>query len=158
VLHETELYDPVRTAMPGADDDTIRIVAAITGLLGAVAYADGVFDPSEVAQVRAELERVNGLGSYGVGAIMQVLEGRLLQVATVDVVRSTRVLRDLADADLRREVLALLLRLAAADGSISTPEVTVLRHITSALGLSQDDYNQLQAQYRHLLEILKPPT
>jgi uncharacterized tellurite resistance protein B-like protein len=157
MLHDTQLHEPVRAAMPGADEDTIRIVAAITGLLGAVAYADGVYEPSEAAQVRRELQRVHGLESYGIATIMQVLESRLVQVATVDVARAARALRELANRELRREVLAVLLRLAAADGSIASREVTVLRQITTALGLAQSDYNALQAEYRHLLEILKPP-
>lgn len=155
MIHDTELFAPVRAAMPQADEDTVRIVAAIAGLLGAVAYADGHYHPDEVRQVRRELTAVEGLTSLGVGAIMDVLEKRLVRVATVDVARATRVLRELADTDLRREVLALLLRVAAADGTIATTEVTVLRQITGALGLSQSDYNALQQRYRHLLDILK---
>jgi len=158
MLHDTQLFGPVRAAMPSADDDTVRIVAAIAGLLGAVAYADGVYDRTEVAQIRQELERVQGLETYGIGAIMQVLATHLVELATIDVTRATRVLRELADNDLKREVLQVLLRLAAADGVIATREVMVLRQITSALGLSQSDYNRLQAEHRDLLEILKPPS
>ncbi len=144
--------------MPDADEDTVRIVAAIAGLLGAVAYADGVYDPAEATQVRQELQRIQGLDDRGVQAIVCMLEQQLVELAAVDVTRATRVLRELGNQDLKREVLAVLLRLAAADGSIATREVTLLRQITSALGLAQSDYNALQAEHRHLLAILKSPS
>jgi uncharacterized tellurite resistance protein B-like protein len=155
MLHDPELLEPVRAAMPSADEDTVRIVAAIAGLLGAVAYADGVYQPAEAAQVRRELDRIQGLNSYGVATILRVLEERLVDLATVDIARAARALRELADPDLRREVLALLLRLAAADGSIASREVAMMRQITTALGLSQSDYNAIQSEYRDLLEVLK---
>jgi uncharacterized tellurite resistance protein B-like protein len=156
MLHDTQLLEPVRAAMPSADDDTVRIVAAIAGLLGAVAYADGVYEPAEADQAHRELERIQGLDRQGIETILRVLRERLVDLATVDIARAARVLRELADPNLKREVLAVLLRLAAADGSIASREVTMMRQITSALGLAQSDYNALQAEYRDLLEILKP--
>ena len=157
VIHEPELTPSVRAAMTGADEDTIHIVAAIAGLLGAVAYADGVYEPAEAHQVREELGRIRGLSPTGIRTILAVLERKLVELSTIDVVRSARALRELGDRDLRREVLEVLLRMAAADGTISTREVTTLRQITGALGLQQSDYNSLQEQYRDLLEILHKP-
>ena len=39
--------------------------------------------------------------------------------------------------------------------SISLAEANMLRQITKSLGLSQNDYVELQAKHRHLLESLK---
>ena len=157
MIHEPELTPSVRAAMGGADEDTVHIVAAIAGLLGAVAYADGRYDPAEARQLRAELGRIRGLSPAGVRTVLTVLEQKLVELSTIDVARSARALRELGDRDLRCEVLGVLLRMAAADGAISTREVAVLRQITGSLGLQQSDYNSLQEKYRNLLEILHKP-
>lgn len=158
MTHEPELTPEVRAAMPHADEDTVRIVAAVAGLLGAVAYADGIYDREEARQLREELGRVQGLSEEGIAGVLRVMEAKLLGLATVDVTRCARALRELADRDLRREVLEILLRTAAADGTIGTREVAVLRQITGALGLAQADYNALQERHRHLLGVLRAVT
>ena len=48
--------------MPGADEATIRIVSAIAGLLGQVAYADHDYSEPEERKIREALGRVEGLG------------------------------------------------------------------------------------------------
>ena len=55
------LADAVRAALPAADDETRRIVTAIAGLLGGVAYADRSYAGAEEAVLRAELGRIHGM-------------------------------------------------------------------------------------------------
>jgi uncharacterized tellurite resistance protein B-like protein len=149
------LLETVRLAMPEAEEGSVRIVVAVAGLLGAVAYADGVLDPAEERQIRDSLGRIAGLTASGPDAILQVLRSRLVQVATIDLPHFTRALRELAVRETRVEVLGVLLGLAAADGTISNDEVTKLRNIAQALGLTQDDYNALQEEHRDKLAILR---
>lgn len=149
-----QLYETVRTHLHGADEDAVRIVTAIAGLLATVAYADRDWSDAEENRVRAELSRVNGLEAYGVGAICSALRENVLEISTTQTPRYTRDLRALADRDLRLEVLDVLVDLAAADGSISYDEVTLLRNTATALGLTQDDYNAIQDRYRDKLSFL----
>jgi tellurite resistance protein len=79
-----------------------------------------------------------------------------VQVSTVEVPRYCRVLRELGDRELRVEVLQVLVDVAAADGVITTRETNILRQITTALGLSQSDYNEAQDKHKDRLAALRP--
>ncbi len=146
----------VRSHLPDADDDTVRVVAALGGLLAAVAYADRQYSSEEEALVRQVLGRVHGMSREGVDAICDAMRAHLLEASTVGIPRFTRELRELGDTELRREVLEALVDLAAADGRVTMNETNLLRQLTSALGLSQGDYNDAQARHRDRLSILKP--
>lgn len=131
------------------------MVTSMAGLLGAVAYADRNYSAEEEARVRLELSRVNGMTSAGMEAICAVLREHIVEVSTVQIPRYARTLVELGDVELRREVLRALVDLAAADESISLAETNLLRQITKSLGLSQNDYVELQARHRQHLDSLK---
>ena len=141
--------------LPGADTETVTVVTSMAGLLGAVAYADRHYSAEEEARVRQELERVQGMSPAGIDAICKVLREHIVEISTVQIPRYARALVELADVELRREILSALIDLAAADSSISVVETNLLRQITKSLGLSQQDYVELQARHRDLLEALK---
>lgn len=141
--------------MPGADAETVTVVTSMAGLLGAVAYADREYSLAEEARVRQELERVQGMTASGVDAICAVLREHIVEISTVQIPLYARSLVDLGDVELRREVLRALVELAAADESIGLAETNLLRQITKSLGLSQDDYVELQARHRQHLASLK---
>jgi len=145
----------VAQQLPGADAETVTVVTSMAGLLGAVAYADRDYSPAEEARVRQELERVQGMTASGVDAICAVLREHIVEISTVQIPLHARALVDLGDVELRREVLGALVELAAADESISLAETNLLRQITKSLGLSQDDYVELQARHRQHLASLK---
>ena len=143
-----ELAATVRRELPEADAETVQVVTAMTGLLGAVAYADRDYSLAEEQRLLAELSRIHGMTGDGARAIAAALRKNVLAVSTIGIPHYCRSLRELGDRELRLEVLEALLGLAAADGVIELAEVNVLRQVTHSLGLSQDDYNEAQARYR----------
>jgi uncharacterized tellurite resistance protein B-like protein len=145
----------VRRELPEADAETVQVVTALTGLLGAVAYADRDFSAAEEQRLLTELRRIHGMTEKGASAIAVALREQVLAVSTTGIPLFCRTLRDLGDRELRLEVLEALVGLAAADGSIEHAEVNVLRQVTGALGLAQDDYNAAQARYRDQLAALR---
>jgi len=145
----------IERELPSADPETITVVTSIAGLLGTVAYADRDYSSEEEARVRAELLRVQGMTQSGVDAICKTLRAHIVEISAVETPRFTRALLELADEDLRREVLGTLVELAAADESITLAETNVLRQLTTSLGLSQQDYLTLQDRHRAHLSILK---
>jgi DnaJ like chaperone protein len=145
----------VREHLSGADEATTHIVVAVAGLLASVAYADRDFSADEEAKVIEELGRVQGLTAEGPRAVCAALRDHVLELSTTQTPRFARTLVELADRDLRLEVLRVLIELAAADGTISLDEVNHLRLLTRSLGLTQDDYNQLQARHRDKLASLR---
>jgi uncharacterized tellurite resistance protein B-like protein len=149
------LLAAVAAHMPEADEHTIRIVAAIAGLLVTVAYADHSYAAEEEQRIRQELGRVQGLSSAGVDAICDVLREHAAEIAAVEAPWHARALRDLAEHELRLQVLDLLLDVAAADDQICIKETNLLRHTAGTLGLTQDDYNAAQARHRDKLRVLR---
>jgi uncharacterized tellurite resistance protein B-like protein len=151
----TELFAVVQKELPDADEETRRVVVAIVGLLGAVAYADRNFSEVEEQRIHDELSRVNGMTESGIRAICGALRQHIVEVSTVQLPRYARILVDLADHELRVELLQTLLELAAADGAITHHETNLLRLVTRALGLSQLDYNHAQAKHRDRIAALR---
>jgi uncharacterized tellurite resistance protein B-like protein len=151
-----ELERLVREALGERDRDSILVVVALAGLLGAAAYADRSYSDAEDTQVRGELLRVHGMTPAAVDAVCAALRRHIVQISTVEVPRYCRLLRELGDRELRVEVLEVLVDLAAIDGVITTAETNLLRQVTTALGLSQGDYNEAQAKHRERLAALKP--
>ncbi len=142
------LQQAVRECLPAGDEDTIRMVTALSGLLASVAYADRTLSEEEEAHAREALSKVHDLAPSGVDAIVRVLREHLREIATINPQAFTRELRDGVDVEVRREVLDVLVDVAAADGSVSHAEANLLRRTTGALGLSPDDYVVSQARYR----------
>ncbi len=137
-----------------ADDATRRIVTAVAGLLAKVAYADGHYSIQEEATIQKELSRVHGLSQAGVDAICGLLADQIGHVALLGDHDWTRDLRELADRELRLEVLEVLIEMAVADHVLKHDEQTQLRRIAKALNLTQDEYNALQARHRDKLSTL----
>ncbi|HKQ71122.1 MAG TPA: TerB family tellurite resistance protein, partial [Polyangiaceae bacterium] len=138
-----------------AGDDTVRIVAAVAGLMGTVAYADRKYTASEEERIRAELRRVESLSQEGIDAICGALRDHIVEIATVEAPIYARELLQLADRDFRREVLDALIDVAAADDEIVLAETNSMRLTVTALGLTQADYNESQARHREKLRSLK---
>ena len=155
---ETGLLEAVRGNMPGKDGESVRIVAALTGLLGSIAYADRDYAAVEEERIRVELARVEGLTAAGVQAILKVLREHIVSISTVEAPIYARELLDLVDRDFRFQVLEALVDLAAADDEITVQETNVLRLTATALGLTQHDYNTCQSRYRDKLNVLRVRT
>ena len=149
------LAEIVEQYLSDADDATRRIVTAVAGLLAKVAYADGHYSVQEEASVQRELGRVHGLSQAGVDAICGLLADQISHVALLGDHDWTRDLRDLAERQLRLEVLEVLVEMAVADEVLKHEEQVQLRRIAKALSLTQDDYNAIQAKHRDKLSTLR---
>jgi uncharacterized tellurite resistance protein B-like protein len=144
----------VAAALPDADGDTRRIVTALVGLCGVVAYADRDFSATEQESLRRLLGGIQGMTHTSAARVVSALQDEIVAISSTELAREARTLMELADRDLRVHTLELLLELAAADDTIAQQEVVVLRQVTKALGLEQSDYNRLQAKHRALLASL----
>jgi uncharacterized tellurite resistance protein B-like protein len=155
---DTRLRDVVERGMPEADPDTVSIVTACAGLLACIAYADRAFSAEEMLKAGRLLATVNGIGGDGSDAIVGVLSSHVLELSSVHAARFARTLNELGSRELRLHVLGMLLELAAVDDELSPAEVITLRQVTRSLGLTQEDYNQLQNQHREKLGALRRPS
>lgn len=151
---DESLLATVSRVLGDADQETLAIVTAIAGLLAAVAYADSDWTPEETQVVHDHLLRVRGIDAEGAKAISDAAQRHKLQLSTADAPTHARALRERGDRELRFQVLELLLSVAAADGVIELAEVNVMRTLTQALGLSQQDYNAAQDAHRDKLSFV----
>jgi len=152
---QSKLVEIVRDHMGGADDETVRIVVSVAGLLACIAYTDREYTESEKSAIKSKLARIQGLSNAGIEEISKLLEDNIFELTTTSSQTYLRELRELSDYEMRVEVLDVLLSLAAADEVISVVETNFLRRAATALGLSPDDYNAVQARYRDKLSVLK---
>lgn len=149
------LESAVQQELGAADTETVAIVTAIAGLLGSIAYADREITDEERNLLVTSLSGIQGLDERGAQAILRTLTRHIVAVSTLERPRFIRTLVELGDRDLRYQVLGLLVDLAAADGTIGFEEVNMLRSITTALGLTQHEYNELQGRHRERLGSLR---
>lgn len=156
---DSALAGVIAETLPDAAPDTRAVVAAIAGLLGCVAYADREFSARERAAVRRLLASVHGVDGAGADRIIDALASNIVEVSTLESTRYCRTLMMHGERDLRVDVLDMLLEVAAADREVTHDEVVVLRTLTKALGLDQEDYNRLQTRHQALLTTLRlaPP-
>jgi uncharacterized tellurite resistance protein B-like protein len=82
-----ELTRVIRGQLPEADADTVRVVVAMTGLLGAIAYADRDYSDAEEKRVRKELARVHGMTDGGIDAICIAHRRHIVEISTVQAPR-----------------------------------------------------------------------
>lgn len=151
-----QIHATLRRELAEMDEESLLVVSAIVGLLGAVAYADSDYSPVEQQRVQQELSRIEGLSHRGVEVVCEALKRHIVEVSTVQLPHYSRILRELADIELRLQVLEMLLALAAADQEITSPETNVIRQIATSMGLTQRDYNAAQQKYREHLSVLRP--
>jgi uncharacterized tellurite resistance protein B-like protein len=144
----------VRRLLPSVDGDTQRIVAAIVGLCGVVAYADRDFCAAEQQSLVQVIAGMQGMTLESAAQLVTALGDQIVAVSSTELARHARTMMELAERDLRLHTLELLLDLAAADDSVTQEEVVVLRQVTKALGLDQRDYNRLQTKHRERLQAL----
>jgi uncharacterized tellurite resistance protein B-like protein len=150
-----ELDRIVRAHLGDGDGETARMVVAVAGLLSCVAYADREYNADEQDQVRQELSRIQGLSAAGVEGICALIRENILELTATAAQKYTRELRELADRELRIEVLDILMDLAAADESVSMSETDFLRRTANGLGLTAGDYQAAQDRHRDKLSVLK---
>lgn len=150
-----ELAALVRSHMPDADDEDVGVATAIAGLFAVVAYADRTLVEAERARIRQDLARLPIFPQAAVGAVCELLEHAIVELASGNSQIYTRVLREWLDVEARREVLEVLVDLAAVDGEMAHAEVEALRRLTGALGLAPDDYLIAQQRHRERLSLLR---
>src|SRR3954471_7317053 len=87
-----QLLAIVDAQLPQADPATVRIVAAISGLLACVAFSDRELHEAERKHLREVLGRVHGMRAEGAEAICGLLEQHLMQLTVVNPHTYTRSL------------------------------------------------------------------
>ncbi|MEZ4297837.1 MAG: TerB family tellurite resistance protein [Polyangiaceae bacterium] len=130
------LMRDLRRALPNDESVLLRYIATVVVLLGRVAWADGEVTRMEEENLRALLSHIEGLGPGGVDAVCEVLHGKIPSLSDSEMELVYTELRSLCDGNERKQVMRLLVHIAAVDGRLSDPERHELSKISEELGVS----------------------
>ena len=114
------------------DDDDEKI--ALAALCVRVAKSDNVYDSSEISSIDTELSQHLSISIADAG-VLRVQAEKLEQEAP-DTVRFTRAIKEKIELEKRRRILETLWKITLADGKREAEEDSVIRLISSLLGLT----------------------
>jgi len=130
-------------------------------LVTAVLKADGKILRSELDYVKEFLNR--NFGSEGAKQALTILKDLTQQ--NIPVTDVCIQIRKYVDHSSRLQLVHFLFGIANADGELHPDELRLIQHIASTLGISDADYNSIQAMFvpktdwaYHILEIQEMAT
>lgn len=139
------LMRDLRAALPHDESVLLRYIGTVLVLLGKVAMADGRVTPKEEETLRALLSHVEGLAPAGVDAVCDALQGKIPAFSESEMELVYSELRAICDGSERRQIMRLLVRIAAADGRLSDAEREELLRIADELGVPLEDVEDVEA-------------
>lgn len=128
----SRLLAPAPEMLPDAD---ARL--ALSALMVRLARADGHYDADERARITRILSGRYGLDKAGAEALR--IDAEALEAEAPDTVRFTRAIKDAVPFEARAEVIEALWQVALADGAREAHEDSLIRLVTSLLGLTDQE-------------------
>ena len=114
------------------DDDDEKI--ALAALCVRVAKSDNVYASSEISSIDTELSQHFSI-SIADARVLRV-QAEKLEHEAPDTVRFTRAIKEKIELEKRRKILETLWKITLADGKREAEEDSVIRLISSLLGLT----------------------
>jgi tellurite resistance protein len=137
------LHAALKTALPNDEAVVVRYIAVVVALLGRIACADGRFTEEEEKTLRDLLAHVDRLSASGVEAVCTALHGKIPSMSEQEISACYHEIKALCDGAERRQVLRLLVQLAASDGGLKPEEDAELRAIANEMGVPPEEIEGL---------------
>ena len=115
---------------------------ALGALLVRLARTDGHYATSEIAQIDQTLMKRYDLSDADAAALRAECEA--LEAEAPDTVRFTRAIKDAVSYDNRLGVIEAMWSVVLADGARDDDEDSLMRMITSLLGISDQDSHRMR--------------
>ena len=110
---------------------------ALAALLVRLAQADGIYAPSEAAQIDRLLAQRFALSPFAAAALRA--QGEALEADAADTVKFTRALKAAVPLEDRAALMETLWSVVLVDGARAAEEDREMRMVASLLGLSDRD-------------------
>ena len=152
---DTQTIRRIAAQLERLDAETAKRLAGFAYVLARVASADLEISDAEIA----EMERIVGSlaaltpSAAALGVQSAKTQANLLGDTENYVV--TREFRNASTREQRAQLLQCVYAVAAADGTITGDERTVISAIAEELGFTRDEANALRAEYRDKLSELR---
>ncbi len=154
-INETESIRKISRQLEDMEPVKARFLAAFAYLLGRVAYADRNVSPEEAGMMEKILVEKGHLSEEQAVLIIEIARQQNRMLGHVDNFLVTREFNELASREQKKDLLACLFAISAADKSISVTEDAEIRQIAGELMLEHNDFISARSAFRDHLEILK---
>ena len=146
-----------RRSSSASSPRTAKRLAGFAYVLARVANADLEIDAAETAEMERSVRALASLSESEAALVVQIAKTQANVLGDTENYIVTREFRRLATREQRAELLQCVYAVAAADGTISGDERTVIGAIAEELGFTRAEANSLRAEYRDKLSELRSP-
>jgi uncharacterized tellurite resistance protein B-like protein len=149
------LFAAVEELAGGLSADEVKRITGWAGLLGRVAAADLDLAPEELAGIGSVLEQVHGLGADDARRVVEIIEKERVQLLSIEDHFYARLINEVAAREEKLELLRVLFRVAAADGTVAAREEAAIRLVSQALLLDHADFIAARLLVRDSVPVLR---
>jgi len=134
---------------------TAKRLASFAYVLARVANADLTIDAAETAEMEHSVRTLAALTESEAVLVVQIAKTQAHVLGDTENYVVTREFRGMSTREQRAQLLQCLYAVAAADGTISGDERSVIGAIAEELGFTRAEANALRAEYRDKLSELR---
>jgi uncharacterized tellurite resistance protein B-like protein len=132
-----------------------KLLASFAYVLARVAQADLAIVESETAEMERIVRALASLSEGEAALVVQIAKTQAHVLGDTENYVVTREFRRIATREQRAELLQCIYAVAAADGTISGVESSVIQAIAEELGFTRAEANALRSEYRDKLSELQ---
>lgn len=153
-----KLFATIEKLAAGRSVADIKRITGWAGLLGRVAYADLELAAEELAGIEQVLEEVHDFGQENARQVVELIEKERVQLLSIEDYVYTRLLNEVSSRQEKVELLKVLFRVAAADGTVAEPEEATIRLVCQGLLLDHADFIAARLLVRDCVPVLRRRT
>jgi uncharacterized tellurite resistance protein B-like protein len=132
-----------------------RFLAAFAYLLGRVAHADLAVSAEETASMERLIAERSGLPADMAALVAEIAKAQNRLFGGTENFLVAREFREISTPEERAGLLRCLFAVAAADHAISAAEEAQARLIANELGLAQEEFVRIRAEFSEHREVLR---
>jgi uncharacterized tellurite resistance protein B-like protein len=155
VKNYNSIFNRIKNHVKDLSENEIRFIAAFSGLLGRIAYADLNISEEEVKRIEKILAKTTSLSESEISAVIDVMFSEIKSLVGLENHLYTQEINEIASKEKKEELLIALFLVASADKDISSEENEELRKTAKALGIGHNEYILIRSKFKDYLSILK---
>ena len=148
---DTATVRKISARLERLDPETAKHLAAFAYVLARVAHADLSIDSEETAAMEGIVSQVTDLAPEEASLVIEIAKSQARLLGGTENYVVTRQFRQITTREQRGKLLECLYAVAAADGSITSPESSEIVTIAEELGFTRAEANALRSAYRDKL-------
>ena len=137
------------------EPDAAKYLASFAFVLARVANADLTIVESETLEMERIVRTLSSLSEGEAALVVQIAKTQSHVLGDTENYVVTREFRRIASREQRAQLLQCLYAVAAADGTISGVESSVIQAIAEELGFTRAEANGVRSEYRDKLSELQ---